>query len=305
MSRCRYSLIALAMVLLAALAGAAVAGAPTVVTAPTAAPLPTPPLSNALVPARPAMLDLWARGQAAFGVFVPDERPRAEGDRGRRQPPLYTLRGGEELGRNPLYDFVFLNLEGGYDAGAVRAIADGLTASGEGDRVALLVRIPPIARDGEAQTRERVEEILAAGADGVVFPHVRGPQEATLAVSMMRDAGAELWSADNLSGDRIAMIMIEDPRSLAQAAQTAEVPGIGILACGIGSLRRALGGDAAAAEEGVQEVLAHARRIGAVDMITAGARDVEERVRQGFLALLMSGAGADEAIQRGRAVVGR
>jgi 2-keto-3-deoxy-L-rhamnonate aldolase RhmA len=209
------------------------------------------------------------------------------------------------LGRNPLIDFAFLNLEGGYDSGAVRAIGDGLRASGAGGRVALLVRIPPIERDGEAAARERVEEILASGADGVVFPHVRGPEDARLAVSMMRDAGADLWSADNPSGDKIAMIMIEDPESLARVAQTAEVPGIGILACGIGSLRGALGGDAEAAEAGVQEVLAHARRIGAADMITANVRDIEERVRQGFLALLMAGRGAEEAIRLGRAAAGR
>jgi hypothetical protein len=40
-------------------------------------------------------------------------------------------------------------------------------------------------------------------------------------------------------------------------------------------------------------------------MITANSRDIEERVQQGFLALLMQGADADETILMGRAAAGR
>jgi len=101
------------------------------------------------------------------------------------------------------------------------------------------------------------------------------------------------------------MIMIEDPDSLALVAQTAEVEGISILACGIGSLRGALGGDREAAETGSREVLAQARGAGLVDMITAASSDVEQRLSEGFLALLMQGAGADEAIRIGRQAAGR
>lgn len=256
---------------------------------------------------RPGVLELWAEGRAAFGVYVPDERPRPPRGRGRgaRQPALYTVEGGERLGRNPLYDYLFLNLEGGYDALAVEAIARGLEAAGVAGRMALLVRIPPIERDGAQATRQRVVEILAAGADGVVFPHVRGPEEAALAVSMLVDAGADVWSPANPDGDKIAMIMIEDPDSLARVQQTARVGGISILACGIGSLRGALGGDREAAEAGNQRVLAQAKRIGVPDMLTANVDDVEQRVREGFLALLMQGDGADEAIRVGRQAAGR
>ena len=259
---------------------------------------------------RPEVLDLWAAGTATFGVFVPNERPRpprGEGSRGReqRQPPVYTVAGGEALAANELYDFAFLNLEGSYDPGAVAAIAEGMRSAETGGRKALLVRIPPIERDGEDATRERVAEILAAGADGVVFPHVRSPEEAAMAVSFMTDAGAELWSAANPSGTKIAMIMIEDPASLERVAETADVAGIGVLACGIGSLRGALGGDREAAEAGNQKVLAEAMRVGAADMITANRDDIEQRVNEGFLALLMQGAAADEAIRIGRAAAGR
>ena len=256
------------------------------------------------------IIDLWSDGVATFGVFVPDERPRDQGGRGQRsdnqrQPPLYTVEGGKRLAENPLYDFVFLNLEGGYDAGSVEAIAEGLASQSAVSRKALLVRIPPIEPDGRRVTQLRVREVLEKGADGVVFPHIRSPEEARMAVEFMTEADSDLWSASNPSGDKIAMIMIEDPDSLARIEETANVPGIGILACGIGSLTGALGGDREAAEAGNQKVLAEAKRIGAVDMITANSNDVRGRVEEGFLALLMRGAGADEAIQIGRVAAGR
>jgi hypothetical protein len=40
-------------------------------------------------------------------------------------------------------------------------------------------------------------------------------------------------------------------------------------------------------------------------MLTANAQDVEKRLKDGFLALLFQGAGADDAIKIGRAVAGR
>jgi len=309
-------IVALAGWLASPLAGDAgpAGGAAAMSTAVMSAPLVSASLMSgstpgAAVPRRPqdTVTDLWAAGTATFGVFVPNERPRAPRGQGRgqRQAPLYTVEGGRKLAQNPLYDFVFLNLEGGHDTASVTAIAEGLRTPEAAGRKALLVRIPPIERDGAAVTRGRVEEILAAGADGVVFPHVRSPAEAALAVSLMTDAGADLWSPSNPSGDKIAMIMIEDPDSLALAAEIAEVPGISVLACGIGSLRGALGGDREAAEAGNQEVLAHAKRVGVADMLTANTADVEQRVQEGFLALLMQGAEADEAIRIGRAAAGR
>ncbi|HIF06700.1 MAG TPA: host specificity protein [Gemmatimonadetes bacterium] len=253
------------------------------------------------------LIDLWADGTAAFGIFVPNERPpTAEQRRGGERPaPVYTREGGERLAQNPLYDFLFLNLEGGYNVEAVQAIAEGLRSPSAVSRKTLLVRIPPIERDGEAVTRTRIGEILAAGADGVVLPHVRNAEEARAAVSFFSDAGADVWSPSNPTGEILAMIMIEDPGALAAVAEIADTPGYSILACGIGSLTGALGGDREAAEAGNQEVLSHAKRIGVADMITANARDIEARVQEGFLALLMQGSGADETILIGRAAAGR
>ena len=235
-------------------------------------------------------VDLWAKDQPAFGVYAP--RP-------------YTIETAEKLAANPLYDFIFLNLESGYDAAAVKAIAQGLRGSPAAGRKTLLVRIPSIDRAGAADTRSRVQEVLTLGGDGVVIPHVRNVAEAKEAVGFFRDAKANVWSPANPSGETIAMLMIEDPGALAQAKAIADVEGYSILACGIGSLRAALGGDAGAAEAGTQAVLAESKRAKLVNMLTANAQDVEKRLKDGFLALLFSGQAADEGIKVGRAAVRR
>ena len=249
---------------------------------------------------------LWAEGQPAFGIFVPSERPRGErGPGGEPLPALYTAEGGAELGRNDLLDYLFLNLEGSYDAEAISAISSGLGNEGTPERKTLLVRIPPISTDGPEAARARVVEALERGADGVVLPHVRSAEEAALAVSFFTDAGADVWSPTNPTGTTIAMIMIEDPGALGEVGAIADTPGYSVLACGIGSLTRALDGDREAAEAGNLEVLGHATRIGMPDMITANSDDVARRIEEGFLGLLMNGSGADEAIRVGRAAVGR
>ena len=251
------------------------------------------------------LIQLWSAGAPAFGVFVPNERPRGEvAPDGSRLPPLYTAEGGASLGENPLLDYLFLNLEGNYDTEAVAAIAEGLGRSDRDGGPSLLVRIPPIERDGLETARARVIESLQLGADGIVIPHVRSAEEARLAVSFFTDAGVSVWSPDNPDGQKLAMIMIEDAGALAAAAEIADTPGYSVLACGIGSLSRDLG-SREAGEAGTQEVLQQSERVGLPNMITANAQDVEQRLEEGFLGLLMSGPGADEAIRIGRSASGR
>lgn len=253
------------------------------------------------------ILDLWAKGQPAFGVYAPAENRTPRGQTpppGPARPP-YSREGAERLAANPLYDFVFLNLEGGYDPAHVKVMVAGLRSPAAVSRKTLIVRIPPISSAGADVTKARVREILDAGADGVTLPHVRSVEEAKLAISFFRDAGASVWSPSNPRGEKLAMLMLEDPGAVAEAAAIADLPGYSILACGIGSLRAALGGDAAAAEAGTQKVLAESRRAKLANMLTATAADIAPRVEQGFLALLMQGAQADETIKLGRAAAKR
>lgn len=264
-----------------------------------------PPVQVTQPAPRSFALDLWATGQPAFGVYVPDERPREERMRdGQRVPPLYTVDGARRLADNPLYDFLFLNLEGAYDVEAVETLVTGLSTA-PGRRKTLLVRIPPISDDGEEAAAERVSEVLALGADGIVLPHVRSVEEARTAIGFFSAADADAWSPAHPEGRTAAMLMLEDPEAVAAAAQIADLGGYSLLACGIGSLTRALDGDREAAERGNMAVLAEATRVGMADMITANEETIERRVEEGFLGLLMQGPTADDVIRLGLAAAGR
>lgn len=241
------------------------------------------------------VLDLWTAGKPAFGIYVPNT--------------AYTKEGAAKLAENPLYDYLFLNLEEGYNPAAVKAVSEGLRTPTAVNRKTIIVRIPPISKDGADATKTRVKEILDAGADGVTLPHIRSVDEAKLALTFFAAAGANVWSPSNPRGEKIAMLMLEDPEAVAQAAQIANIPGISILACGIGSLRGAIQGTpqekAAGAEAGTQKVLGEAKRVKIADMLTATGRDIEQRVKEGFLALLMQGPTADETIKIGLKAAGR
>jgi 2-keto-3-deoxy-L-rhamnonate aldolase RhmA len=101
------------------------------------------------------------------------------------------------------------------------------------------------------------------------------------------------------------MLMLEDPEAIAQLDEVVALGGYSVLACGIGSLTAALDGDREAAEAMNLQVLEAANEAGYADMITAGTENVAERVEQGYLALLMAGPEADEAIRMGREAAGR
>ena len=101
------------------------------------------------------------------------------------------------------------------------------------------------------------------------------------------------------------MLMLEDPKAVAEAAAFANLKGYSILACGIGSLTQALKGDRAGGEAGTQKVLAETRRVKLVNMLTATTDDVEKRVKEGFLGILAQSRDPDAAIKLGRTAAGR
>jgi hypothetical protein len=307
------------------------------------------PGTTAQVKHQNAVIDLWAQGKPVFGVYVPslgqplwseplpppaaNRGGRGGGGRGGPPParpdPVYTREIGEALAKDPLVDFAFLNLEGGYDASGAKAIIDGLRSPAATHRVTLLVRIPSIQDAGADKTRVRVKQLLDMGADGVTHPENRGLDDAKLVVSFFQDAKADVWSPSNPRGEKLAMIMLEDPAAVLQAKEVADMRNFSIMACGIGSLGGAFrqGGIVNALvswellpqsqasqlnELGTQKLLAESKRVGIPNMLTAsaakdenGVPNVVKRVREGFLALLMSGPGSDEAIKLGRQAAGR
>ena len=255
----------------------------------------TPALLFVSVSVNAQVIPLWNQGKVAFGVYAPSEAPRGS-------PPVYSAEGAAKVAGNPLYDYVFLNLEGAYDPAAVKAYGQGLKKS---SNKTLIVRIPPISKDGADATRTRVKEIFDAGADGVTIPHIRDLDEAKLALSFFEAAKVNIWSPSNPKGTRLAMLMLEDPKAVAQRKEIAELKGLSILACGIGSLAQALGGDRAGAEAGTQQVLAETKRLKLANMLPASVKDVEQRIKEGFSAILGQGTQADEMITIGRAAAGR
>lgn len=124
-------------------------------------------------------------------------------------------------------------------------------------------------------------------------------------VSLFADARANVWSASNPTGTVIAMMMLEDPHAIAQAAQIADIGGYSVLACGIGSLTAALEGDRTAAEAGNQSLLVETKRVKLVNMLTADIKNIGSRVTQGFLGLLAVGSDTDAVIRAGRTAAGR
>ena len=250
---------------------------------------------------RPGLMELWKSGQPAFGEYA---TPRHEqGEENSQEPPLFTVQMGRNLAANPLLDFVFLNLEQQYNADSVRGASEGLRYDGAESAKALLVRIPPIYQDGIEVSRSRAKEALALGANGVVLPHIRSAEEARAAVLFFKDYN--VWSPANPDGEIVVMLLVEDPNVFAELEEIANIPGYSLLACGIGSLTAALGGDKEAAEILNQQVLAHSKRVGMVDLITANEESIALRVKQGFLGLLPIGPNKNATIRLGRAAADR
>ena len=235
------------------------------------------------------LIELWEAGQTAFGQYVTGVP--------------FTVETGRDLAANPLLDYAFLNLEQEYNLNSALDLAEGLRSGAEGTPMDLLVRIPPMSEAGVEISRQRVKEILAMGADGVVFPHVRSAEEARTAVSFFEDVN--VWSPANPDGDIVVMLMLETPEVFAELEEIANIPNYSALACGIGSLTRALNGDRETAEKMNLEVLAHSQRVGMADMITANTESVARRVNEGFLGLLVYGPEANEVMRLGRAAASR
>jgi 2-keto-3-deoxy-L-rhamnonate aldolase RhmA len=153
--------------------------------------------------------------------------------------------------------------------------------------------------------RVRIKDVFAAGADGITFPHVESLDEAKQILTAVNAEKIDVWSPATPTGEKLVMMMIEDPKALTEATEFANLKGYSILACGIGSLTQALGGNREGAEAGTQRILAETKRVKLVNMLTATTEDVEKRVKEGFLAILAQGKDADGAIKIGRASAGR
>ena len=231
----------------------------------------------------PRLVSLLADGQAVFGIFSGD----------------HTAEQGAVMVENRETDFVFYSLESGpFDIPAMEAYMQGMAdAAGEAGAHPVTLRIPPI-RDGEEEARQHVQQGLAAGVEGIVYPHVETAEEAAFAIGSM---GADVWPG-NPNGQLVNILLLEDQVAVQNAREIVSTPGVSVAIPGPGDLRRAYEGDMEAVENAIQTVLAACKEFDVPCGITAGVDDITERLEQGFRLIIVTNP---EALAVGRAAAGR
>jgi len=201
-------------------------------------------------------------------------------------------------------DFVLYSMETGpFDVPGMQeylaGMADGAAARGVTAQPVLL-RTPPIHTDAEG-TRAQVAEALAAGVDGIVFPHMTSGEEAALSVEFLAGDEAGLWPGV-AHGELLDVLIIEDQEGIAHARDIMATPGLSIVFAGPGDLRRAYDGDMEAVENAIQTVLAACKEFDVPCGVTAGVADIAGRLEEGFRVIIVT---EPDALAVGRAAAGR
>lgn len=229
-----------------------------------------------------SIAEMLADGQAVFGIFSGD----------------HTREAGAAMAANRETDFVFYSLESGpFDIPAMEAYMAGMAeAAGADGPHPVVLRVPP--PHDAAATREQVAQGLAAGVDGIVYPHVQNAEQAALAVEAM---GGSVWPA-NPDGAHVNILIIEDQEGIQNARAIMETGGISVAIPGPGDLRRAYEGDMVAVEGAIQQVLELCLEMDVACGITAGVDDIAERLEQGFRLIIVT---EPEALAVGRQAAGR
>jgi len=227
-----------------------------------------------------AVVDLLKQGQTVFGSMVSDK----------------SEAGTLAMSRDPMLDFVFYDMERNYDLPTLLAFMKSFRAGGR--TKAILVRIPPIGSEPD-RARARVAELVTAGADGIVFPHVQNKQQAELIVEWLNQTSRGLWPM-RADGSLVAYLMIEDREAVEHAAEIISTKGPTMFAPGQSSLGETYKGDGQAVETAIQTILSACKRANAVCAKLA-TNDIEQRIQQGFRVLMANG----DALARGRKLAGR
>lgn len=232
------------------------------------------------------IIELLGSGQPVFGMFAPEQ----------------SAEGGVAAAANTETDFIFYSLESGpWDIPTMEtfmaSMAEAAGAAGAEGPHPITLRIPPLREDHDAG-RTHLEEGLAAGVDGIVLPHVEGPEELALTAEVV---GERLWPV-NPSGDVLTIALIEDQDGIAIARDIVSAPGVGVAIPGPGDLRRAYEGDMEAVENAIQTVLAACKEFDVPCGITAGPDDIAMRLEQGFEMIIVTRL---EALAVGLAASGR
>ena len=241
-----------------------------------------------LAPAAPArqsatrnkIIGLLERGERVFGSFANDR----------------SAEGAARMGRDAQLDFVFYDAQRRFDAVAVGRFIDALRE--HPDPPTMLVRIAPVG-DGADDARTRIRQIVEAGADGVIIPHVMNPAQVRQVVAWIGETTALLWPADP-NGNFLLYVMIEDRDAVGLASEIISTPGVSIASVGRGSLSASLGGDPQALQAAIQTVVEACGRHDVPCSALSSVDDVEQKLEQGFRLII----GDAEVIAIGRRAAG-
>ena len=226
------------------------------------------------------IIGLLELGERAFGSFANDRSPE----------------GAARMARDAQLDFVFYDAQRRFDAVALGRFIDALRE--QSDPPTMLVRIAPVG-DGADDTRMRIRQLVEAGADGVIIPHVMNPEQVRQVVAWIGETSASLWPAD-LKGSFLLYVMIEDRDAVGLASEIIGTRGVSIASVGRGSLSSSLGGDPQALEDAIQMVAAACRKHDGPCSALSRVDDVEQKLEQGFRLII----GDAEVIAIGRRAAG-
>jgi hypothetical protein len=216
------------------------------------------------------IVDLLSQGKVVFGWFSTARTPDA----------------AAKAAADTQMDFVFLNMEQveSYKPDEVKAFLQTL-----GRKHPLMTRLPIFHNDPTA-ARQRVNEMRSLGVQAIVFPDMESGDEARQALDAIGNL-ASIFIVESEKG-------IANSREITQQRPTVAIPGPG-------TLRRVYKGDMAKVENAIQTQLASCKEFKVPCGITAGAADVEKRIKEGFRVIIIYDRDYAETIKAGRAAAGR
>jgi 4-hydroxy-2-oxoheptanedioate aldolase len=195
----------------------------------------------------------------------------------------------------------------------------------------LAVKVPSI--DGDtANAVQNISQQLNTGVSIMNFVGVDNPEELRRGIAAMRfkskggtrpdDVGmaasywgmteaqyrekADVWPL-NPNGELIAMPIIESREGVEKVREIAQVPGVGALIVGAGTLRGVYSGDPAGAAAATQRILAACKEFKLACGYPAYDDEIEERMKQGFNVFIIQNFGERgfRTVEVGRRASGR
>jgi 2-keto-3-deoxy-L-rhamnonate aldolase RhmA len=297
------------------------------------------------------VVELLAAKQPVFGLYAPANRRARPGG---PAVPASEMKSPADLAREALgatrSDYLFDGtMEGNFDAGfaSFAPFAAAVHEAGMLQRTPtkrfkapLFVKTPGIAQDVKL-AQERIIKQLGLGVSGIVFVDVETADELKAGIAAMRFASnggvrpnnahgdaparwgmsdgeyhqaADVWPL-NPKGELVNFAIVESKEGLANVREIAQVPGIGVLFPGAGTLRGVFSTtgadgqrvfDEKAWEASIQQVLSACKEFNVPCGYPAGEADIEMRMKQGFSVFVIGwGESGFKAVDIGRKAAGR